>query len=75
MGFHGQEGCHEFSRVVRLEVGRLVGDHGVGGAVTLVKGILGELLEGVEKLGGFFALDPFFLRSRLEPFALGPHFA
>ena len=52
LGFRGQQGGHEVDRVVGLEVGRLVGQEGVGGAVGLVEAVLGELLDLLEDLVG-----------------------
>ena len=38
-----QGSCHVLSRIVRLEVSRLVGDPAVAGSMALVEGIAGEL--------------------------------
>ena len=48
----GQHGGHEGHRVVRLEVGGLVGEHGVGDAVALVEAVAGEGLDVVPQLLG-----------------------
>ena len=38
----GEHGGHELGRVVGLQVGRLVGDQGIGGAVRLVEAVAAE---------------------------------
>ena len=47
----GEHGGHELGRVVGLEVGRLIGDQGIGGAVRLVEAVAAEVLDQVEDLG------------------------
>ncbi len=42
--------ARKWTRVMGLEVGRLVGEQGVGGAVGLVEAVLGELLDLLEEL-------------------------
>ena len=48
-----EQGREILERVVCLQVGRLVGDHGVGGAVGLVEPVAGEKRHQVEDLGRF----------------------
>ena len=48
---------HELDRVVGLEPGGLVADHGVGGGVRLVEAVVGELVEQVPDLVGLGAAD------------------
>ncbi len=46
----GQQRGHELGRVVRLEIGRLVGDQSVGGGMRLVEAIAAEELDQLEDL-------------------------
>ena len=49
----GHVGREKLDRKVRLQVGGLVGHHGVGRRVRLVETVTGELLQQVENLVGF----------------------
>ena len=73
--FHvrGHQRRHEGHRVMGLEVGRVVGDQGVGGAVGLVEAVLRELLHQVENLVGFFGLDAVAGTAVDEKFPLLAH--
>jgi len=42
--FAGKEGRHEFFGIMGLQIGGLIGNHGIGGAVGLVETVLGEFL-------------------------------
>ena len=57
---------HELDRVVRLQVGRLVGDEPVAGGVSLVEAIACEWLEGGEDLVDDVRRNPLLLRAGLE---------
>ena len=61
-----EDGGHELDRIVRLEVGRLVGDQPVAGGVGLVEAVSGEGLELGEHLVDDVRLDPLLLRAGLE---------
>ena len=50
-------GGHELGRVVGLEVGGLVADHGIGGGVGFVEAVVGELFQKVENLTGLLGVD------------------
>ena len=43
----GEQGRHEFHRIVVFEICRLHGDHGIAGCVALVEGVLREVVHGV----------------------------
>ncbi len=73
LGFGGQEGRHEVARVMGLEVGRLVGQVGVGGAVGLVEAVLGELGDLVEDLRGLGLGDAVLPGALEEALLLGLH--
>ena len=49
----GEQGRHEFDRVVGLQVGGRIGDQGVGGGMALVEAVAGELLDEAEQVGRF----------------------
>ncbi len=49
-GLGGEQARHELHGVVGLQVGGLVGHHGVGGAVALVEAVAGEVLDEIEHL-------------------------
>ena len=57
---------HELDRVVRLQVGRLVGDEPVAGGVGLVEAVSGEGLELGEDLVDDVRRDALLLRAGLE---------
>ena len=66
--------AEELHRVVRLEVGGLVGDDGVGGGVGFVEPVAGELLEQVEHLVRLGRADLVLLGAALhEGLALQDH--
>ena len=46
-----------------LQVSGLIGDQGIGRAVRLVEAVAAEMLDQVEDLGGFFAVEPLRMRS------------
>ncbi len=48
----GEHGGHELGRIVGLQVGRLIGDQGIGGVMRLVEAVAAEELDQVEDLGG-----------------------
>ena len=58
----GQQRRHELDRLVGLEVGRHVGDQGVGRAVRFVEPVAGELLDQSEQLGGLLFRHPLLVR-------------
>ena len=58
LGLAGQEGGHEFHGVMGLEIGGLVGYHGVGGTVGLVEAVTGEMGHEIENFLGFFRRNP-----------------
>ncbi len=60
----GQQGGEVLHRVVRLEVGRLVGDEPVAVAVALVERVVRERLDDVEQRGA----DGFAVARRLRAF-------
>ena len=64
-----QQGGHEVGRVVRLQVGRLVGEPGVGRGVGLVEAVPRELLHVVPDLRGLLLGDA-AVRAALEELAL-----
>ena len=45
-------GGEEFDRIVRLQIGRLIGDLGIGGGVALVEAVAGEFRRLLENLFG-----------------------
>ena len=49
-GDRRQQRRHEFDRIVRLQIGRVIGEQGVGGGVRLVEAVSGELRHQVENL-------------------------
>ncbi len=51
-GFAGEQRGHELDGVVGLEPGGVIGEQGVGGGVTLVEAVAGELGHEVEDLAG-----------------------
>ena len=51
------QGGHELGRVVGFEVGGLVGDDAVAGAVRFVESVAGELGHGIEDAAGFPGID------------------
>ena len=61
--FAGEQGRHELVRVVRLQVGRLVGDERVGRGVRLVEPVAGELLDQLEELLRLLLRDLPLLRA------------
>jgi len=54
----GQQGGHVLDRVMRLEEGRLAGDHGVVGAMAFVEAIPREVFDVVEDRLGGLRIDP-----------------
>src|SRR3954469_17639924 len=66
-------GGEELDRVVRLEVGRLVGNERVGGRVALVEAVVGELGEEVEDLARLRLREAALDRARDEALALRVH--
>ena len=48
----GHRRGEELDRVVRLQIGGLVGDQRIGGGVRLVEAVAGELLHQLEDLVG-----------------------
>ena len=73
LGLGGQQGGQEMDGVMGLEVGRLVGQEGVGGAVGLVEAVLGELLDLLEDLVGLGLADALLLGPLDELLLLGLH--
>ena len=73
LGLGGEQGGHEVRRVMGLEVGRLVGEIGVGGAVGLVETVLGEVLDLLEDLVGLGRADAPLLGALEEVLLLGLH--
>ena len=70
----GVEQCREvLGRVVRTEVRRPVGDHGVADAVGLIEGIPGERLDEVKYAGGQSGRIAFLLGPGDELVALRRH--
>ena len=51
-------GGQELDRIVRLQIGGLVGDQRIGGRVRLVEAVIGELGEQVEDLVGLLLATP-----------------
>ncbi len=47
-----EQGRHELDRIVGLEIGRHVGDQGVGGRMALVEAVAGEFLDHAEQIFG-----------------------
>ena len=64
----------ELLREVRLQIGRLVGDVGVGRRVRLVEAVFGELGAGIEDGVGEALGDALFGGAFKEAIALGGHF-
>ena len=60
----GQQGGHELHRVVGLQIGRHVGDQGVGRGMALVEAVAGELLDQPEEFGGLLLGQPLLMRRR-----------
>ena len=55
----GQQGSHELDGEVGLEVGGLVGNHGVGNRMGFVKTITPEFLYEIKDPLGLFPIQPF----------------
>ena len=70
---HGHRGGQEFDRIIGLHVGRLVGDHGIGGGVGLVEAVAGELGHLIEDVGGLGRGYPARLGAVDEGLALLGH--
>src|SRR6058998_3238661 len=69
-----QQTRHEFHRVMRLEIGRLITDHAISRAVALVESVTSEFFQQIENGVGFFLWD--FVRARTtldEIFSLFRH--
>src|SRR3546814_4114458 len=64
--FRSQHGGHVLRRVVRLQVGGLVGDGAVTDGVRLVEGVAGERLDQVEEVVPEFLLVPLLQQARSE---------
>ena len=47
-----EQGGHELDRIMGLEIGRHVGDQGVGGRMALVEAVAGELFDHAEQFVG-----------------------
>ena len=60
--FVAQQTRHEFHRVMRLEVCRVVTDHTISRAVTLIESVTGKFLEQIENGVRLFLGD--FVRAR-----------
>ncbi len=54
----GQEGGHKLDRIMGLEIGGLIGDHGIGRGMRLVEPIPPELVDQPEELLGHLRRDP-----------------
>ena len=66
-------GGQELDRVIRLEIGRLVGQQGVGGGVRFVEAVIGEFRQQVEDLVGLGLGEAALHRALHETVALGVH--
>ena len=64
---------HELDRIVRLQIGGLVGDQRVGRGVALVEAVFGETLQQIEDRIGMRALDAALGRAFDEILALRLH--
>ena len=71
---HGHRGGQELDRIIGLHVGRLVGDHGIGGGVGLVEAVAGELGHLIEDVGGLGRGHPARRGAVDEGLALLGHF-
>ena len=69
-----EEGSHILHRVVCLEVGRLVGDHGITDAVGFIKGVSGERFYEIEDLLSYFTGEALLLRPFKKAHSLSPHY-
>ena len=66
-------GRHEGGRMMRLEVGRVIGHQRISGGVRLVKAIAGELLHQVEEFVGLGLLQSVFASPLAEDAAMLGH--
>ena len=73
LGLGGDESGQEVPGVMGFEVGRLVGQIGIGRAVGLVEAVFGELGDLVEDLGRLALGDAVLLRALDEALLLGLH--
>ena len=55
--FGGKDGSHELNRVVRLEVGGSVAEHGVSCGVRFIKAVFGKFLKEGENSFGVFPIN------------------
>src|SRR5208282_172302 len=52
-GDRGEQGGHELDGIVCLEIGRVIGEQGVGGGVRFIETVSGELRHEIENLFDF----------------------
>ena len=64
-----EQGRHELDRIMGLEIGRHVGDQGVGRAVRLVEAVAGELSISSNSSSACFSLSPCFAAPSTNCFA------
>ena len=68
--FVGQQGRHELDGIVRLQIGRLVGDERIARRVALIEAIAGEPLDQFENLLGLVLLQALGDAAGEEPLFL-----
>ena len=74
MHFARQQGRQEFHRVVRFEIGGLIGNQSIGGAVGLVEPVAPEFFHEVENRFGFIFGNLVFQRPGHERIPMLGHF-
>ncbi len=72
--FRGQQRGHELDRIMRFQIGGLIGEQRVGAGVRFIETVSGEFRHQIENLFGFFRGNFSRGASGQEFFALRRHF-
>ena len=66
VNFVAQQTGHEFDRIMRFQISRLITDHAIGCAVALVESVAGKFFEQIENRVRFFLRDFVCVRAAFD---------